>query len=43
MATAYHDPQKLDALFKPQIEDTLDRAKANPDEWDYDQWWKTES
>jgi hypothetical protein len=43
MACAFHDPSKLDSLFKPQIEETLDKARSNPDEWDYDEWWKRES
>jgi hypothetical protein len=43
MAFAFNEPSKLETLFKPHIEDTLERAKKDPDEWDYDEWWNTES
>ena len=43
MAFAFHEPSKMDTLFKPHIEDTLRKAKSDPDEWDYDEWWTTES
>jgi len=43
MAVAFHEPGKLPTLFKPHIEDTLRKAKANPDEWEHDQWWTAES
>jgi len=39
MAYAFHEPAKMDTLFKPHIEDTLSKAKKDPDEWDYDEWW----
>jgi hypothetical protein len=41
IAFAFHEPNKLDTLFKPQIEDLIDTSKKDPEAWDYDEWWKT--
>jgi hypothetical protein len=43
MATAFHAPDKLSSLFPPQIEDTIHKSSRDPDEWDYDEWWTSES
>jgi hypothetical protein len=41
IAHAFHEPGKLDSLFRPSVEETLERSTKDPSEWDYDEWWNT--
>lgn len=41
VATAFHEPDKLDSLFKPTVSEALDKAESDPGAWETDEWWKT--
>jgi len=39
VAYAFNEPSKLQELLKPSVGETAQRAAADPDAWDQDQWW----
>lgn len=40
VATAFHDPENLQKLFKPTLSETLHAAEKNPEAWETDKWWE---
>jgi hypothetical protein len=43
MATAFHQPEKLQEIFKPTVSETLHQAQHDPGQWESDKWWESES
>jgi hypothetical protein len=40
IATAFHDPENLEKMFKPTVSETLYKAEVNPELWEEDNWWE---